>query len=198
MGTGYIDGDGILRDKLGRTRKPEKLGKQDRVLGKARKGRVFVGKYHPDMKLMMLDLARQGKSLTQIAVRLSDEFNAPIIADTIIGWEKTEGESYSKHLKLCRTFTQAYHEDILAKMISGEIQASNPQITAQVTKLKTLFADWGDKAQKIEISGMDGTSDKALEAKVVALMKRTGKLPQDIVKPKLKVVNGNQQQETEE
>jgi hypothetical protein len=183
---GYIDMDGIARDGLGRKRRAPKSNNPnvvstnpdaDTKLLKIRRGRH---NYDPSMKEIMLVNSQAGKSLTQIACILSQKYNLPIIADTILSWEKTEGENYGKHLKLCRTYAQAYHEDILAKMISGETPASASQIEGQKWKLKTLFADWGDKAQKIEVSQMDGMSDKTLESKVTALLKRTGQLPVDL------------------
>jgi len=157
-------------------------------------GSTKNAKYLPQMKAMMLDLSKCGKSLTQIAVALSDEYRMPIIADTLISWEKTCGEAYTQHLKLCQTYAQAYHEDLLDKMIQGKV--GNKEIAAQQWKLKTLFSDWGDRAQKIEVSQTASSSDTELTNKVIAMLKRTGNLPS--TKPSLKVVNGTNEQQEED
>ncbi len=122
-----------------------------------------------------LDLCSKGYSLTQISAELD------VPKDTLIAWSTSKGkneQSFVKAFRQGQTLWQAYHENLLQKMISGEDgkKYASAEISAQQFILKTQFKDsWTEKQDptKIEINNVSRLSDEQLEQQILHLLSKS-------------------------
>lgn len=134
------------------------------------------GTYTEDLPERFLALCSQGLSLTQI----SAELNIP--KDQLKIWGKSERgaqQKFSIAFKRGEELCQAYHENLLRKMIHEG--ASGPVIEAQKYVLKVQFkADWTEKSEaKLEIhSTYDKMSTDDIKQQILAKARRTKLVPE--------------------
>jgi hypothetical protein len=121
-----------------------------------------------------LKLCKEGLSLIQISAKLD------IPKETLVGWstDKKTHNLFSKAFLQGQTAWQAYHENLLQKMISGEDgkKYAAAEISAQQFILKTQFkADWTEKqdVNKIEINNVARMSDEQLEQQILNLLSKS-------------------------
>ncbi len=179
IGTGYIDADGIERDRLGRTRNKKAGRKQSLTTSKA-------------IAPVFLDYCRQGLSLTQIADKLG------VSKEQLERWsrDKKKHKEFANIFDKGKTAWQAYHETLLQKMITGEDgKYASAEITAQQFVLKTQFkSEWTEKSEaKLEVNHVGRLSDDQLEQQILNLLSKSqmqNYIMEDAVsKPKLVVNN---------
>lgn len=122
-----------------------------------------------------LDLCSKGYSLTQI----SAELNIP--KENLLAWSVSKNKNdqgFVKAFKQGQTLWQAYHENLLKTMISGEDgkKYASAEISAQQFILKTQFKDsWTEKQDttKIEINNVSRLSDDQLEQQILHLLSKS-------------------------
>ncbi len=179
IGTGYLDADGIERDRLGRTRNSKAGRKVSLTTSKA-------------IAPVFLNYCKQGLSLTQIADKLE------VSKDTLERWarDKKKHKEFAKVFEKGKTAWQAYHETLLQKMITGQDgKYASAEITAQQFVLKTQFkSEWTEKSEaKLEVNHVGRLSDDQLEQQILNLLSKS-QLQNYIIeetdnKPKLVVNN---------
>lgn len=118
----------------------------------------------PEFKDKFLELCRAGKTPTQIAVALD------IFKDELIKLSKTDDfkDTWQKGKELY----QAYHEDLLDKMMQPQSGADTKDRDLQRWRLETLFKqDWSAKAEpELETNKASSMSNEELEERIKNLL----------------------------
>lgn len=151
-------------------------------------------KYNKEMANRFFELCKEGKSLTQISAELG------IVKSVLLDWSTDpKKHEFRAAFERGKEACQAYHEDLLTKMVNGIVKCSSKQIDAQIYTLKVKFKeDWSEKQEvKIEVSELDKLNDAQIAEGIVAKL-RNPAVAREILNqiqasttPQLRVVGDN-------
>lgn len=113
-------------------------------------------KYDEEYCEKVIDLGKQGLSITQMA------FELKIHKDTLYEWKKVHPD-FSDAIKKARDYSQAYWENALAKAALGKNDADTvPNPTLMIFQMKNRFPDeWREKQVQEHV----GKDESKLEIK---------------------------------
>jgi hypothetical protein len=114
--------------------------------------------YQPEMNVLVLELARKGKSWAQIARAVADQFDCAI--SSFYKWRQHGGEYEIKELTAieaeCYDLMKAYWDDVLDNHIIEEHMGPKLNTRAYVQMRSVRFRE--KETKSFEHSGADGSS----------------------------------------